>query len=686
MKIRSAFLFLTIITAFTVVRAEKLSQGALSGSVGVLEFLEDTGSTLTLADMESQTKFRPSEKRDPNFGFSKSSYWFRFRVPALGAGGAWLLELGYPPLDLFEVYIPVQTTQGITYVKKKTGDSVAPDEKEVIYRNHTIRIPENFAPGAFFYGRLQTTSSAQLPLRLWDAADFGAKVNTENYVFGLFLGIFVVMAAYNFFLYMSIREPAYITYVAYIAAFLLLQLALNGLAAEYFWPSSIWWINRSVPFSVAACLFTASLFTVQFLDLRRNAPRIYKAMLVLMFLDGLGMGGAFLVEYRLSIIASVLFGLPTAVLVIASGILVWARGYKPARYFVIAWITMAAATVLLDLKSLGMLPDNLLTKHGQLLGAALEVVLLSFALGDRINAIRREKEDAQSERLEYQRLVTNSMERFVPRKFLDILGSADILNTKLGEQAQKHMTVLFADIRSFTSLSEQMSPEENFNFINAYFSRMGPVIREHGGFVDKYIGDAMMALFSSEPHNAVRAAVAMQDKVNEYNRHRRNSGYEPIRIGIGIQDGEVMLGTIGEPERVEGTVISDTVNLAARFEKLTKTFGARILAGGSVFGEGAESIDRRFVGRIKVRGREKGADIFEVIHSDPEGIREIKLSTKAAFEDGVNHYFAREYQKARNRFNAVLTENPTDRIAEIYLRKSEELMHDVVLNPAADAF
>jgi two-component system sensor histidine kinase ChiS len=136
--------------------------------------------------------------------------------------------------------------------------------------------------------------------------------------------------------------------------------------------------------------------------------------------------------------------------------------------------------------------------------------------------------------------------RFVPRNFLKFLGKESIIDVQIGDQVQQKMTVMFSDIRSFTTLSEAMSPQENFNFLNSYLSQVSPVIRQHKGFIDKYIGDAIMALFPESANDAVQAAIAMQKQVALYNEQRQQQGDVPIAIGIGLHTGNLMLGTIGE--------------------------------------------------------------------------------------------------------------------------------------------
>jgi len=169
-----------------------------------------------------------------------------------------------------------------------------------------------------------------------------------------------------------------------------------------------------------------------------------------------------------------------------------------------------------------------------------------------------------------------SIERFVPQAFLSIVGKPSVADVELGDNKRRTMSILFSDIRGFTTLSEQMTPDDTFAFINSYLERMGPVIRDHHGFIDKYIGDAIMALFGTAD-DAVRAGLAMLAALDGFNADRRAAGLAPIGIGIGINTGSLMLGTIGEKHRMDGTVISDAVNLAARIESLTKDYGAPML-------------------------------------------------------------------------------------------------------------
>jgi class 3 adenylate cyclase len=176
------------------------------------------------------------------------------------------------------------------------------------------------------------------------------------------------------------------------------------------------------------------------------------------------------------------------------------------------------------------------------------------------------------------------------------------------------MTVFFLDIRDFTSLSETMTPEQNFRFINSFLKRFGPIIRSNGGFVDKYLGDGIMALFPASSQGALAAAAAMRTELVEYNAGRQRAGHVPVRFGIGIHTGPLMLGTIGENRRMDSTVISDTVNVASRLEGLTKKFGADILVSKEAIEALPAGYGHRFeaLGSETVKGKTKSIEVYRL--------------------------------------------------------------------------
>ncbi len=207
----------------------------------------------------------------------------------------------------------------------------------------------------------------------------------------------------------------------------------------------------------------------------------------------------------------------------------------------------------------------------------------------------------------------HSTERFVPREFLESLGIDSIRNVSMGDAVMTNMTVFFADIRRFTTLSEQLTVNETFSFLNSYLETVAPCISGNGGFIDKYIGDAVMALFPGNPSDAVRAAVGALKALSTLNTERAVRGFAPIEVGIGIHTGEVMLGTVGSAERLDTTVIGDTVNVASRLENLSKERGIAIVISDEVRSACTENgIRFTELGTETIRGRSKPITAFEV--------------------------------------------------------------------------
>ena len=205
--------------------------------------------------------------------------------------------------------------------------------------------------------------------------------------------------------------------------------------------------------------------------------------------------------------------------------------------------------------------------------------------------------------------IYESTTRFVPNQFLSSLNKKKLIEVHLGDHVEKEMTILFSDIRGFTTLSETMTPQENFDFINAYLAYMEPIITAHGGFIDKYIGDAIMALFE-DPDDALQASLEMQEQLNNFNAHRKN--HSEISIGIGLNTGVVMLGILGGIDRIEGSVIGDAVNVASRLESLTKVYHAKILISDSTYQKLTHRPPMKMRDKIQLKGKEELLKIWEI--------------------------------------------------------------------------
>ncbi len=268
--------------------------------------------------------------------------------------------------------------------------------------------------------------------------------------------------------------------------------------------------------------------------------------------------------------------------------------------------------------------------------------------------------------------INTAFSRFVPREFLHFLNKENIIDIKLGDNVEMEMTIFISDIRAFTALSENMTPEENFRFINGYLQRVSPVIRDHRGFIDRYTGDGIMALFPRNPEDALMTAIATLKRIAGYNAGRQWKGRAPIQVGIGLHTGTLRLGIIGEEERMQGDIFADAVNFASRIEGLSKLYGVSIVMSEQALLRliDPKKYHTRFLGKVQVKGKNESVSVFEVYDADPELTFEFKLKSKADFEQGLRLYFDKEFAEAVVCFKKVLKINPDDKTAGLYLQRA----------------
>ena len=266
--------------------------------------------------------------------------------------------------------------------------------------------------------------------------------------------------------------------------------------------------------------------------------------------------------------------------------------------------------------------------------------------------------------------------RLIPRQLLTLLERDSIIDVKLGDQIERKLTIMFSDIRDFTPLSESMTPGENFEFINSYLSQMEPVIGKHRGIIDKYMGDTIMALFTQSADDAVTGSIAVLEKLVDYNAGRGRAGYVPIHIGIGLNTGMVIIGTVGGTNRMDSTVVGDAVNLASRIEEATKTYHAPLLISQNTLYDLADpsKYDIRFLDRIRVKGKTQPLSIYEVFDNDLADLRLGKRASKAKFEEAIAYYHLKKIPQAIDLLGDCIKIAPKDIPAHIYMARCEEFL------------
>ena len=280
------------------------------------------------------------------------------------------------------------------------------------------------------------------------------------------------------------------------------------------------------------------------------------------------------------------------------------------------------------------------------------------------------------EKEESMRRINEATNRFVPIEFIKSLGHHRITDVKLGDQVEKIVTVLFSDIRDFTTLSEKMTPQENFSFVQSFSEMMGPIIGGHRGFINQYLGDAIMAIFPHNAADALTAAIEIQKALRKFNLKRKSENLVPVQIGLGLHTGPLIMGIIGDMERLDAATISDTVNTASRLESLTKYYKAGILISEAALHQIGHPHDfhLRYLGQVQLKGKQAPISIHECFSGNELPDFQYKLETYAAFKTGMEYYINKSFEKAYAAFQEVLKSNPGDLTAKFFLNNTHRYL------------
>jgi predicted ATPase/class 3 adenylate cyclase len=282
--------------------------------------------------------------------------------------------------------------------------------------------------------------------------------------------------------------------------------------------------------------------------------------------------------------------------------------------------------------------------------------------------------------------ITRAQQRFVPRQFLESLERADIGDVELGDAVAKEMSVLFADLRGFTTLAERLDPAEVIALLNDYFGRLEPTISAAGGYIDSFAGDEIMALFEGPADDAVRAGIAMSRALGDFNDQQRRTGRPELRMGIGVNTGPLLLGTVGGVERIQCTVIGDTVNGASRIEQLTKTYGAQFLIGEGTYQRLADSsaYSLRRVDSVTVKGKTQPFDIYQVLDAESADRRAAKQRTLAQFGQALDALRHGDAVAAARLIDGAMSIDPDDEALIAYAQRCAALLASPATRPGAE--
>lgn len=343
-------------------------------------------------EVQSRGKFQESVQAIPNYGFTKDIFWVRFTLENRSKAKDWYLYLSYPLLDKIEFYEKDPDGKWITH---RAGDSYPFGERKFKDRSFVFPLSLEKNKKYVYYFRFESEGTLEFPLKIYSPKKFLQHREKEEFAFGVYYGILLVLIIYNLILLFMLQDIGYLYYLFYVINYGASQSILNGLAFQYLWPNMPYWANISLPFLGGFALLSGIQFTRNFLNTKKHVPLLDKILTVLMGCMGLLMVSSFIFSYFVNIYLLSSLVILFAVLIFVVGVVCWDKGYKPARYFIIAWVSLLFGVGIFALKGLGIFPANLFTEYGLQVGSAVEMCLLSLGLAYKITLINKEKAKAE---------------------------------------------------------------------------------------------------------------------------------------------------------------------------------------------------------------------------------------------------------------------------------------------------
>lgn len=386
-----------------------------------IQYLRDeqgelTIQTLLASDRRGDVNWQQHSGEVFNQGYSNDTWWLKARIDnPLEERLTRVLEVSYSVLDHLTIYVEkADRVERVFYL----GDKIPFYKRPVDHR--FFLVPLEWQPGETFtlYFQVRSSSSVQVPLTLWQPKAFHSYDTTRTLIQGFYFGTMIVIAIYNLLVFFVLGDRNYLYYVGYVVCMPLFLASLNGWSFQYLWPAFTTWNDQSILVALSGVVVFGALFTRRFLQLEKFALRLDQAFRVVVLLALAVIVASFVMPYRLGIRLIIPLASVACLMGLAAGILIWSRGQHTAKYYTIAWSTMLLGGIILALSKYHIIPSNTFTEYATQLGSALEVVLLSFALAERINEERRLRYEAQAEALTTQRRVNDMLEKRVHERTL----------------------------------------------------------------------------------------------------------------------------------------------------------------------------------------------------------------------------------------------------------------------------
>lgn len=376
-----------------------VKETSLSGHV---EYQIDQLGQYQVDNILTDSHWLAPRKETLSFGYSSSVYWLRFQLTNQSAEDASrLLEIAYPVLDDLQIYI--YDDSNLLAEKYHLGDKLPFAQREVDHRNFLVPVEIDANRSQTWIMRIETSSAVQIPMSVWPERDFFIEDQSTLIGMGVYYGIMLIMVLYNLVVYFSVRERSYLYYVFYVASMAIFLASLQGLSFQYVWPLATSWNDSAIIVMLSGVVFFGGLFARVFLGLEEGHKYLYNVFGFMVLVSACIFVAVHFAPYYVLIKTLIVLAFAVICLVTYTGILRWVQGYSAARLFTIAWSSILLGGAILAFNKFNIIPRNNFTENAVQIGSAIEVILLSFALADRLNQEKTDRFDAQVQALAHEK-------------------------------------------------------------------------------------------------------------------------------------------------------------------------------------------------------------------------------------------------------------------------------------------